>query len=207
MTLSIFLLLVYILGSFPTAFIVIKLTHNIDIRKAGSGNVGTLNSYEVTNSKKIGLIVLIIDLFKGIIAVSLSKIFFPNDFSASGLSIVFAVLGHCYSIWIKFSGGRGLATAAGGMLFLSPLILVLWLISWYLTKKIVANIHIANVTATLFVVLISIFISDQLNIITFPPAERNIIFTSLILLIMIIILSKHLKPIKELLKKTADKNL
>lgn len=201
MTLSILLIITYIIGSFPTGFIVLKKTHNVDIRKQGSGNVGTLNSFEVTNSKKIGIFVLLIDLTKGIISVILAKLFFPNDFLAVVLSLNAAVLGHCYSIWIKFSGGRGLATAAGGALVLSPAILIIWLFSWVLIKKISSNIHISNVGATIMVIVFSIIFSNELNLITFPPAEERLIFIFSISLLMIIILTKHIEPLKEIIYK------
>lgn len=201
MTLSILLVISYIVGSFPTGFIILKLTHNLDIRKVGSGNVGTLNSFEVTNSKKIGILVLFIDLTKGIISVLLAKLFFPNDFLASVLSLNAAVLGHCYSIWINFSGGRGLATAAGGALFLSPAVLFIWLLSWILIKKLNPNIHIANVGATIIVILTAIFFAEPLNFITFPPAKESFIFIFSVSLLMFIILTKHLNPIKEIIYK------
>ncbi|MCB9247686.1 MAG: glycerol-3-phosphate acyltransferase [Ignavibacteriales bacterium] len=67
----------------------------------------------------------------------LQSIFFSNDFLTSSIALNFAVLGHCYSPWIKFKGGRGLATAAGGSLLLSPIIAIIWLISWFIIKKIV----------------------------------------------------------------------
>lgn len=201
MALSILFVICYIIGSFPTGFLILKKTHNLDLRKVGSGNIGTLNSFEVTNSKKIGIIVLFMDLTKGIISVLLAKLFFPNDFSASILALIAAVLGHCYSIWIKFSGGRGLATAAGGALVLSPAILIIWLLSWFLIKKVNANIHIANVGATIIIIFSSILFSEQLNLITFPPAKEGFIFIFSISLLMFIILTKHISPIKDIIYK------
>ncbi|MBK8946976.1 MAG: glycerol-3-phosphate acyltransferase [Ignavibacteriae bacterium] len=201
MTLSILLIITYIIGSFPTGFIVLKITHNLDIRKVGSGNVGTLNSFEVTNSKKIGIFVLFVDLIKGIISIILAKLLIPNDFFAAVLALNSAVLGHCYSIWIKFSGGRGLATAAGGALVLSPAILIIWLFNWVIMKKISSNIHVSNFGATIMVIIFSIFFSEELNLITFPPAEEGLIFIFSISLLMFIILTKHITPLKEIIYK------
>lgn len=195
------LLIAYLIGSFPTGFIVLKMFRGLDITKEGSGNVGTLNSFEVTNSKKIGILVLIIDLLKGILSVLITKSFFSNDFITTSLALNFAVLGHCYSPWIKFKGGRGLATAAGGTLFFSPMITFMWLFSWFIIKKIKNDIHIANIGATIITILSTIFLVQPLNYVTFPKAESYIIFIICISLMMIIILTKHIEPLKEIINK------
>lgn len=194
-------ILAYLIVSFPTAFLVLMKFHNLDITKEGSGNVGTLNSFELTNSKKVALIVLIVDLFKGMISVFIAKYFFSNDFLTSSIALNFSILGHCYSPWIKFKGGRGLATAAGGSLLLSPIIPIIWLISWFITKKISRDIHIANIGATLTIILSVILFTQPLNFITFPPAEKSFIFIFSISLMMLIILSKHINPLREILIK------
>lgn len=195
------IILGYLIGSIPTAFIILKISKGLDIRKVGSGNVGTLNSYEVTNSKLIGFVVLIIDLLKGIFSVVIVKYIFGDQFLLPMISLISAVFAHCYSIWLKFKGGRGLATAAGGSLIISPLILVIWLISWYLINKWKKDIHLANISATIIIVFAAILFSNQLNKLSFPSAETNFIFGFSISLVMIIILSKHIEPLKILLKK------
>ncbi len=163
--------------------------------------MGTLNSFEVTNSKKIGISVLIIDLFKGIVSVLLAKYFFPNDFLAITGSLNFAVLGHCYSPWLKFKGGRGLATAAGGAILVSPTILIIWIVIWFLLKKLSKHIHIANIGATLMIIVVVNLFTDNLNKLTFPNADERIFFIFSISLTMLIILSKHIKPLKDLVTK------
>jgi acyl phosphate:glycerol-3-phosphate acyltransferase len=190
----------YLLGSIPTAFIILKFRRGIDIRNEGSGNVGTLNSYEVTNSKKIGLVVLFIDSLKGFLSVVVIKIFFGDQFLLPMFSLLFAVLGHCYSAWLKFRGGRGLATAAGGALALAPLILILWGLFWLVIHKLRNDIHISNISATALIIFSAVFFSNSLNKLSFPPAESNFIFGFSLSLLMLIILSKHSEPIKFLLK-------
>ncbi|MCB9211388.1 MAG: glycerol-3-phosphate acyltransferase [Ignavibacteriales bacterium] len=191
----------YLIGSFPTAFIVLKKKRGIDIRNAGSGNVGTLNSYEVTNSKKIGIAVLVVDMFKGIVSVVFIKMIFDEQFILPALSLLFAVFGHCYSIWLKFKGGRGLATAAGGALVLSPIILVIWGTSWIIVQKWKKDIHIANISATILTLSSAIIFSQYLNVISFLPAETSFIYGFSISLLMLIILSKHWQPFLEIMKR------
>ena len=128
----------YALGSIPTTYLMLKWQKGIDITKNGSGNVGVLNSLRVSKSKPIAASVFMIDLMKGWISVLIVASFYPGDYIFPMITLIAAVLAHCYSPWINFKGGRGLATAAGGGLFLSPIILVLWILLWlisYLVKK------------------------------------------------------------------------
>jgi len=192
----------YFIGSIPTAFILLKYKSGLDIRTTGSGNVGTLNSFEITNSKRVGLIVLTIDILKGILSVSFAKYFIGDTFEYEIISLLAAVFGHCYSIWIKFSGGRGLATFGGGLLIISPLILMIWGASWLVTHRISRNIHLGNIVATLIVILSVIIFPNELNNLSIVEAESSIIFSFYLSLLMIIILSKHIKPLIELLKST-----
>ncbi|MFA5804679.1 MAG: glycerol-3-phosphate acyltransferase [Melioribacteraceae bacterium] len=115
----------YLIGSFSTAFIILKKFHGLDITQTGSGNVGALNSFRVTKSKRIFLLVLIIDFFKGFLSVILTILLFGQEFIFPMLSITAAVFSHCYSPWLK--GGKGLATATGGSIGLSIPIFVIWI--------------------------------------------------------------------------------
>lgn len=191
----------YLIGSFPTAYLVLKHNNGLDIRNEGSGNVGTLNSYEVTNSKLVGLGVLIIDIVKGIFSVILVKFLISDQFVIQMISLLFAVFGHCYSVWLKFKGGRGLATAFGGIILLSPIIAVIWFAAWKILHIYKRDIHLANISATIVVIILSIIFSSSLNNLSFVKAETSFIFTFSVSLLMLIILSKHIKPLIDLLNK------
>ncbi len=191
----------YLFGSLPTAFLILKKKLGLDIRSEGSGNVGTLNSYEVSNSKKIGFSVFIIDFLKGILSVLIVREFFGNQFPFLITALLASVLGHCYSIWLKFKGGRGLATAAGGMLVVSPIVVLIWLVCWIIIYKIKNDIHLANILASISVIIMVIFFNQILNNISFFPSNSNFIFSFSLSLLMLIILSKHWEPLKIILKK------
>lgn len=195
----------YLIGSFPTAFVLLKKVKQIDITQNGSGNVGALNSYEVSNSKLIGVTVLLIDALKGFGIVYLSKILFGNDFLTGSISLLFGVIGHCFSPWIKFKGGRGLATAAGGSLILAPAILILWLLFWLIAYLFRKNIHFGNITATILTGLLSLSSSDILNKYSIPPADENFLFGVSVMLLMIVIFIKHIKPLKEYIDQQKNK--
>lgn len=190
----------YIIGTFPTAYLILKKKRGLDIRKEGSGNVGTLNSFEITNSKKIGASVLIIDILKGILSITIVKYLIDDSFNSQITALIFAVIGHCYSIWIKFKGGRGLATAAGGALLISPIILVIWAFFWKLIHLLKKDIHLANILATFSVIICSIIFNNSLNEISIVKADTSFIFSFSVSLLMLIILSKHITPLKDYLK-------
>ncbi len=190
----------YFIGSIPTAFIVLKFSHGLDIRNEGSGNVGTLNSYEVTNSKKIGIVVLIFDAIKGLLSVLMIKYLLGDQFFYQMISLIAAVFGHCYSIWLNFKGGKGLATFGGGTIIISPFICGIWGLSWVVLHLIKKDIHLANIGASIIVIVSVIFFADFLNNLSFPPAEKSIIFSFCLSLLMLIILSKHWQPFKVIIQ-------
>jgi glycerol-3-phosphate acyltransferase PlsY len=190
----------YLLGSIPTAYLILKKTKDVDISESGSKNVGALNSYEVSNSKIIGVSVLIIDYAKGLIAALIPHLIFGPSFEFSMLSLVFAVLAHCYSPWLNFKGGRGLATAAGGASFIAPVILILWILIWLISFAFRRNVHFSNSVATILTGALAVSSADILNTtgwLTNPPAETNLIFMLLTCAMMLIIISRHIEPMKE----------
>lgn len=161
--------------------------------------MGAMNSYEVSKSRFIGLSVLIIDLLKGIAPVVLLKLLYPDSFLIIGTSLLFAVLSHCFNPWLKFKGGRGLATAAGGALIIFPYLLLIWIVMWVIFYAMKKDIIFANFTAIIASMLILFTTSEIAVKYTFPQAESNaalIIYTSAVL---IIILIKHFDPFIELI--------
>jgi len=124
----------YLLGSIPTGFLVAK-AKGVDIRAAGSGNIGATNAMRVLG-KPAGILVLLADAAKGFMACVLAAIYFdccvpgPDYFDDAYwllsrrltlIAGIFAVLGHNYTCWLKFKGGKGIATTAGVYLALAPL--------------------------------------------------------------------------------------
>jgi acyl phosphate:glycerol-3-phosphate acyltransferase len=193
------ILIGYLSGSFPTAFLILKKKKGLDITITGSGNVGAMNSYEITNSKKIGFVVFLIDFLKGIIPVIILSLVFNYSFSITSYSLIFAVFSHCFNPWINFKGGRGLATAAGGILILFYPLLICWVALWTLTFLVKKNIILSNVLATLFSLFFCVLLSKNLISLTFPKTE---IVSELILFIsagLIIIFIKHIEPLKEII--------
>ncbi|MGI9862213.1 glycerol-3-phosphate 1-O-acyltransferase PlsY [Moorella naiadis] len=123
------LVLAYLVGSIPTAYVVGRYIYGFDIRRRGSGNVGATNTLRTMGTIP-GLVVLGVDAFKGVVAVWLGQ-----AFGGPGLAILTAMLaiaGHNWSIFLDFQGGRGVATTAGALLAMAPLAalgaLLIWLV-------------------------------------------------------------------------------
>lgn len=192
------ILIGYLLGSIPTAYLLMK-SKGVDITSAGSGNVGAMNSFEVSGSKLIGLTVFSIDFTKGFLSVLILKHLYPDQFIYPAISLLMAVFSHCFNPWIQFKGGRGLATAAGGTLILFPYLLLSWVLVWvisYLYKK---DILLSNILATPLSLLLVLGKPDLAVKYAFPqPSIDLLILFSLSGLLIIFI--KHIDPLKEIIK-------
>ncbi|TPR13908.1 glycerol-3-phosphate 1-O-acyltransferase PlsY [Apilactobacillus timberlakei] len=117
--LAILLIIAYLLGSIPSGIWIGKWFFNVDVRQHGSGNIGTTNTYRVLG-KKAGTIVMIMDILKGTLATSLP--FFFNVNISPIIFGIFAILGHTFSIFDKFKGGKAVATSAGMLLAIHPIL-------------------------------------------------------------------------------------
>ncbi len=196
----------YLLGSIPTGYILLKYFRGVDIRKEGTGNVGGHNAYEVSNSKLVGGAVAIIDLLKGLIAVLLAKQIAPNDFLLIGFAVFFAVLGHCFSIWIKFHGGRGLATAFGGTILFLPFTGLIWGALWLIIYLKFKDTHIGNIWATIFTFVIIVLSNEILIEYSYPPPNKTWELVLISLLVLGTILIRHIEPMMDILRKRVKQN-
>lgn len=119
-TTSLLLAAAYFLGSIPFGLILAKLFAGSDIRKSGSGNIGATNVARVAGPSA-GILTLALDVAKGAGAVWLAGRFTEQSSTAMTLSGVAVLLGHCFPVWLRFKGGKGVAPALGVFLMLAPL--------------------------------------------------------------------------------------
>lgn len=128
----------FFVGSIPWGYIIGKI-RGFDLRKTGSGNIGATNVLRVIG-KKEALLTLLLDLSKGALPVLLHRLLISNHESLSftGIIGICAILGHCYSPWLKFKGGKGVATSLGVLLAYVPLsgliTILIWIISYKISK-------------------------------------------------------------------------
>ena len=187
----------YLLGSFPSAYLLVKKASGIDVTKEGSGNVGAFNSLTITKSKLVGISVFLLDFIKGAASVLITLLIFPNVFIYPALALLFAVFSHCFNPWLRFKGGRGLATAAGGAVIIFPFLLVVWCILWVIFYVMRKDIILANFTATIFSLLI-VFGTTRIAIkYTYPQPENMSSLVIVCSAILIVISIKHFEPLIE----------
>lgn len=118
----------YLIGSIPFGLLVSKAVGQVDIRRRGSGNIGTANVLRIVG-KRAAALTLIGDLFKGLLPVLAARLLGGSELLVSGVGMA-AVVGHNWSIYLRFTGGKGVATSFGALLAMVPLPALLGLVVW-----------------------------------------------------------------------------
>jgi acyl phosphate:glycerol-3-phosphate acyltransferase len=188
----------YLLGSIPTSYIMGKLVKKIDIRQHGSGNVGATNALRILGTK-YGVITLIIDIGKGILAVVIGRLLFvePSNLLLIGFGL-FAILGHIFTIFLSFKGGKGVATSAGVFIALIPIPVAITLIVFVITVWISKYVSLGSITAALTLFLVELYINIKTNF-----AELEILV--FVFLIALFIIIRHKSNIKRILSGNENK--
>ncbi len=189
----------YFIGAFPSAYVLMK-KRGVDITQEGTGNVGAMNTFRI-GSKGLGVAVFFLDFIKGFFVVQLSLILFEQTFLIAGTALFFAVLGHCFSVYIKFKGGRGLATALGGSVLFVPQIPVLWIILWIIAYVYKKNVHFSNASATFLLILLVLYSGDILAKYSIVKPNTISEFEITTVAVLLVIFIKHIKPLKEYFNK------
>ena len=190
MTFEIYLvfLLSYISGSIPFGLILSKFFLNKDIRKIGSKNIGATNVLRAGN-KYIAVLTLLLDIFKGVVPIVITNYYFPNLIYLSGLM---AFLGHIFPVWLKFKGGKGIATYLGIIFALSLKLGLFFCVSWILIAFITKFSSLSAIVSTLIIFLISFL-------------ENNFELNSFLFITFVITLYTHRQNIVRLKNKNEDK--
>ena len=140
-------LLAYLLGSIPFGYLIVRWQKGIDVRNTGSGGTGATNV-----SRSLGLVgfvaVFILDMGKGTLAVLLTARLTGGDPRWIALSSVAAILGHCFPVWLKFRGGKGVATGVGVFLALAPLQVAVVLVIFAITVAVWRYVSLGSIVAT-----------------------------------------------------------
>ena len=187
------ILIAYMLGSIPFGKIITKLLTGEDITKTGSMNIGATNVYR-TVSKKAGLLVLLLDGIKPIIAQVIIYYFFTQFYqNYKFLYFLTSIIGHIFPIWLMFKGGKGVACFFGGYLIITPIPTLIAMAVWLLTVKITKTSSLGA--------LISIFLLTIYQIVSnYGSLNKITIFT-----IMLLIFWKHTENIKRLIQGKENK--
>jgi len=153
----------YLLGSIPFGLILTKIFLKKDIRKIGSGNIGTTNVLR-TGKKSLAAGTLILDLMKGYFSIIITFTFFENLISYSAL---ICFIGHIFPIWLKFKGGKGVATYLGVILALSSKFFLIFGISWLVLSFLFRYASLSSIISSLIVFVCSYFFNNNFSLILF----------------------------------------
>ena len=147
----------YFLGSIPFGLIYAKLAGLGDVRNIGSGNIGATNVLR-TGNKKVAALTLLCDIAKGSLAVFITLNFFPKLIL---LSSVVVYLGHIFPLWLKFKGGKGVATFIGAIAILNYVLCLIFLISWAIVAKIFKISSLSAIVAFLITFVATVFLYEN----------------------------------------------
>ena len=178
----------YLMGSMPFGFLLTKLFLKIDIREIGSGNIGATNVLR-TGNKFIGYGTLILDIVKAVIPVLISKFYFEEYIYISALAVF---IGHVFPIWLKFKGGKGVATYVGILFCINIYLGLVFIISWLIIFLFSKLSSLASISATLIIPIYTLFNNDF---------ENKYFFV----IMFILIFYTHKKNIKRLINKEESK--
>ena len=187
------IIIFYIIGSLPFALIFTKLFGFGDIRNIGSGNVGATNVLR-TGNKYLAFVVLCLDIFKGFLPFLILQMYLEDISILNKILLChFAILGHIFPIWLKFKGGKGVATYIGFLIGLNPYIALSFLLVWLATAFVSKYSSLSSLTGILVAPAYFIFINYNFYTLIF------------FIYLTLIIYLKHTENIKRLINKTESK--
>ena len=190
----------YLSGSIPFGLILTKFASGQDIRKIGSGNIGATNVFR-TGNKFLAASTLLLDALKGFVPVIITKQYMPELIQ---LSCLMAFLGHIFPIWIKFKGGKGIATYLGILFALSYGLSFLFIFTWVVVLLIFKYSSVSSIFSSMTVLVVTLIKDTALK-----SLDQNFNISADIKLILfiffILIIFNHKKNISNLINKTEHK--
>ena len=187
----------YIIGSIPMGFLIGKLFFKSDIRTSGSGNIGATNALR-SFGVVTGIIVLLLDAAKGYFAVYIAMAMFPDVIPIIVFTGAMVVIGHVFSLFLRFRGGKGVATAAGVFLALSPVPLLVALLVFILMTSLTRYVSVGSIVGA---ISFQIFTILQ-NLLQKSSDVFLVLFTTLIVLLIVL---KHQSNLSKLLDGNENK--
>ena len=185
----------YLLGSIPFGYLLVRFFRKQDIRAQGSGNIGATNVARA-GGKNLGILTLLLDLAKGLLAVLLARHLapglpgFPSDLAVA--AAVAAVIGHIFPVWLGFRGGKGVATALGVFLALSPRVALAGVGVFALVVLTTRIVGLASVVAAAALPIVAVLLLP----------DRTPVFLGGLVLISLLVIFKHRGNMARLLKGT-----
>ena len=188
---ALYLILSYLTGSIPFAYIIARIFKKVDIRHFGSGNPGATNVYRI--SKPLGIATFFCDMLKGFLPVYLVKTLEPSSGILISAVILTVILGHMFTVFLNFKGGKGVATGCGAFFAVAPASIVICLIVFAVILAISKYVSVASICAAA-VLPVSVYIFNGFN---------EIFILSVLTAVIVII--KHFGNIKRILTGTENR--
>ena len=162
-----FFILAYLVGGIPFGLLLAKKFAGVDIKESGSGSIGATNVLRVvkeTNpelAKKLGIATLALDAFKGVFVLAIAYFIGLSEATLWGIAVI-AVIGHCFSPYLNFEGGKGIATGMGVMMFMLPVETLIALVVWGVCAKTIKISSISSLTGVASLLIASFFIHPDM---------------------------------------------
>ncbi|MGE5109387.1 MAG: glycerol-3-phosphate 1-O-acyltransferase PlsY [Acidobacteriaceae bacterium] len=211
-------IIAYLLGSIPFGYILVRVFTGADVRAQGSGNIGATNVAR-TGKKGLAIATLILDALKGALAISLSQLFVPHFFDALGSAVsrppnspapetgniefglmavaaLFAILGHMYPVWLKFKGGKGVATGLGVFLALAPKAVLIVLVFFLIIVAITRYVSLGSIVAAALFPIAFYYLH---------PQHGTTLILTMISGVSLLIIWKHRENIRRLIAGNENK--
>ena len=185
----------YLLGGIPSGVILAYIFGGVNIRSEGSGSIGATNVLRVLKqkdpklAKKIAILTVVCDVLKGVLPILIAKFFGLAPATLWAMAVL-SVLGHCYSPFLKFEGGKGIATGAGVLAVFLPLEIAIALGVWFVVGKLLKISSLASLAALAAFIVATFALQPQI-----PDIDSY----ALIFLIAFLVVYKHLPNIKRLI--------
>ena len=187
----------YLLGSIPFGFLLVWLVRKEDIRAQGSGNIGATNVLR-SGSKGLGILTFVLDAAKGYAAVAVAEwiargggVLLARNLTT--LAALFVVIGHIFPVWLRFKGGKGVATAFGAFLALCPLAALTALALWIAVLELTRYVSLASIVAAVLLPFLTVL---------FSPARYGYATGAAIFVSCWMVVAKHRQNIQRLLRGT-----
>ncbi|HKW17546.1 MAG TPA: glycerol-3-phosphate 1-O-acyltransferase PlsY [Terriglobales bacterium] len=183
----------YLLGSIPFGYLLVRFFRGADVRTTGSGNIGATNV--ARTSPALGFVTLLLDLLKGFAAVWIATSTFPTNKTAAFAAAFAAVCGHVFPVWLRFRGGKGVATGLGSFLLLTPKAILLALAVFVVLVLAFRYISLGSIMAAVSLPALATILREASS-----PVQVGLISASSLLIIV-----KHHKNIQRLFSRSEPK--
>ncbi len=183
----------YLIGGIPFGYLLAKFFASVDIKQAGSGNIGATNVLRVVKekdaslAKRLGVITLLLDALKGALILLVAMLLGSGEDTLWTIAVL-SVLGHCFSPYLAFEGGKGVATAFGVLIILLPLPTLIAFVAWFVSAKALKVSSVSSLVALSVLIIASYILMPHM---AHAP----------LWIIAWVVLYKHIPNIKKLIKK------